>query len=332
MSALLMPRVSYLRLLPLAVLLTSLECLAAPQIGTTPVPDGGRADLEQRFLNLVAPEAPGGELPTSVTREPLLETSLLLPQSSEKPEYYSNLYKRFGLSVGGAALQNFNTSLRVDSDVLVGASLDLENTLGVDDRATVVRLDSFWHWNRRNGIELSYFDIRRSGSRTTAQDINFGQIFVPAGTGVKTTFNTTILKFDYRYNFVADERTVIGASIGLHTMGIDTTLETTTGAAVDEEFKAALPMPLLGLHFEYALSHTWKLISSVELLQLDLGSYSGVISDRRLTIEHNPFKNFGWGLGYNGFSLDAKADGNGSLSARVEYEFQGLMLFARWYM
>jgi hypothetical protein len=320
-------------MIPVALCMVQRPCVAAPQAASSVVDLGllsAPAPSDARWDALMVPD--GGQ-PTESNSS--LSTANLRPgplQDADASEYYPNLYKTFGLSIGGAAYQNFNTNLRVDSDVIVGASLDLEDTLGVDDRARVVRVDSFWHWNRRHGVDFSFYNIGRSGERVTDRDINYGNIFIPAGTGVKTKFDTTMVKLAYRYNFVSDYRTVIAASAGLHTVAIDASLETTSGAAVDEDFKAALPMPVVGLHFEYALSRTWKLITSMELLQMDLGSYSGVLNDRRLTIEHNPFKNFGWGLGYNGFSLNARADGNGSLSAKVEYEFQGLMLFLRWYM
>jgi len=274
-----------------------MPCYAAPQAegparlaATLAEPEPADA----RWDALMVPD--GGqpaELLSAISADELRSAAV---QEADASEYYPNLYKRFGISVGGAAYQNFNTSLRVDSDLLVGAVLDLEDTLGVDDKSSVLRIDAFWHWNKRHGLDFSYYDIGRSGSRTVSQDINFGNITIPAGTGVHTTFDTTILKLAYRYNFVSDYRTLIGASFGLHTIGVDAGMETTTGAALDESFKAALPMPVLGLHFEYALSRSWKLTSSVELLQIDLGDYSGVLSDRRLSIEHNPFHNFGWGL------------------------------------
>ena len=71
--------------------------------------------------------------------------------------------------------------------------------------------------------------------------------------------------------------------------------------------------------------------TTVEVLQVDLGANSGFLSDRRLTVEHDTFQNFGWGLGYNGFTLDAEVEGEGRLSSKVNMEYQGLLLYLRWY-
>lgn len=245
-------------------------------------------------------------------------------------EPYANLYRTFGLSIGGAAYENFDTTLRVDSDSLVGAVVDLEDTLGVDDSSAVLRADAFYNFDQFHGIGLGYYDIRRSGTRTLAEDITFGDRTFLAGSSVDTEFNTKVLKLAYRYNFVADHRTKIGASAGFHTMEIQTSLNAST-LSVDESFRATVPLPVFGMYWEYSLSPSWKLLSSVEVLQLDIGYARGYLSDTRLSLEHDLFEHFGWGFGYNGFKLDATIEGEGRLTGRVEYDFQGLMLFVRCY-
>ena len=312
---------------------------------------GCRAAPQQELASLehaVAPPA-HAEVPPAAAPAPQPATIALSP-SSPQPESllphsgmgasaaqdapaepYPNLYKRFGLAVGAAAYSNFNTTLRVDSDLLVGAVLDLEDTLGVDESSTVLRLDTFYSFNKRHRIDASFYDISRGGSRGIDEDIQVGDVVIPAGSSVDTDFDTLLFKVAYRYNFIADTRTAIGASFGLHGMRIDASLAA-ENIAIEESFKATVPLPVLGLHWEYALSPTWKLLTSVELLQVDIGDARGFLSDRRLTIEHNPFRNFGWGLGYNGFELDATIEGDGSLTGIVDYSYQGMMLFLRWYM
>jgi hypothetical protein len=252
------------------------------------------------------------------------------PPTASTTTQYPNLTQKFGLSLGVAAYSSFDTSIRVDSDTLVGAVVDLEETLGVDQSTSVGRLDGFYRFNPRHQVDFAYYDISRSGVRGIDEDIQVGEVVLPSGFEINTKFDTTIFKIDYRYNFVSDERTRIGASFGFHTLSFDTAFMTVSGT-VEETFKAALPLPLLGLHFEYALSPKWMLLSTVEVLQVDLGAYSGFISDRRLTLEHNTFENFGWGFGYNGFTLDAEVEGEGRLSSKVNMEYQGLLLYLRWY-
>jgi hypothetical protein len=301
--------------------LAGLIAFLAASAPTASVPVANAADPFGPLTPFLREAAP---LPPPRAFEP---DSLPVENHTEAERYSPNLYRQFGLSLGVAAYDNFDTTLRVSGEIL-GASLDLEDFLGVDDSDTIGRIDAHYSFNRRHRIDVSYYDIRRSGSRTIGQDIVIGDETIPAGT-IDTFFNTKIIKLDYRYNFVADYRTVIGASIGAHTMLIDLGVSN-EAFAVDSEFDAAAPLPLLGLHAAYALSEKWSLNGSVEFLQFDVDAYRGFINDTRLTIEHDTWEHFGWGIGYNGFTVDGDID-DGRLHADLEYGYQGLMLYLRCY-
>lgn len=244
-------------------------------------------------------------------------------------EHYPNMYRRFGASLGMALLGNFNSQVSVGTDFLVGASLDLEDTLGIGESDFIGRLDSHWAFSPRHRIDFSLFDINRSGTRTVGEDIDFGEVVIPAGE-VDTTFNTMVLKLSYRYNFVADTRTAIGFSAGFHTMGIDLGLDSTSGS-VEESFDVTAPLPVIGLHGEYALSERWKILSSIELFQIDIGYFSGYLQDSRLAIEHDTFEHVGWGVSLNGFRMGADME-DGPLTAEIEYAYQGVIIYLRGYL
>ncbi len=250
-----------------------------------------------------------------------------LPPAQEA-EPYPNMYRTFELSLGLAAYDNFDTSMQISSDVGVGALLDLEDLLGLEDNQSVFRADAFYRFSPRHRINMSYYDIGRSGSETIVEDIVIGDVTFPAGSGVDSKLDTTILKLSYQYNFVADLRTAIGASIGLHTMRLDTEFKTQTGGGFQESFKATAPLPVLGLHGEYALSPKWKLLGSAEFFQIDMGTFDGFLADNRLSLEHNLFEHVGWGIGFNSFTLDASVEDD-DLTADVEYAYQGLMIYVR---
>jgi hypothetical protein len=249
--------------------------------------------------------------------------------SADEETHYPNMYRRFGLSAGAALYSNFDTTVQVSGDAGAGTVLDLEDFLDVDENNLVARLDAFYSFTPRHRIDLGVYDISRDGSKTTADDITIGDVVIPAGR-VETSLDTLIVKLAYRYNFVADTRTAIGASFGFHTMGIDLALESADVLNVDEKVKMTAPLPVIGLHAEYALGERWKLLGSAELFQVDLGFAGGFLADNRLAIEHDLFDHVGWGLALNGFQLDADVE-DGSLNADLEYAYQGAMLFLRAY-
>jgi hypothetical protein len=205
----------------------------------------------------------------------------------------------------------------------------MEDFLGLDDSNFIGRLDAFYAFSRRHRVDISVFDISRDGTRTVAEDLQIGNVVIPAGE-VDTSLDTLIIKAAYRYNFVADTRTAIGASLGLHTMGIDLALESPE-FEVSESFRATAPLPVIGLHGEYALSERWKLLASMELFQVDLGFAQGFVGDNRLAIEHDLFDHVGWGLAINGFRLDAEIV-DSPQTADLEYAYQGVLLYLRGYL
>lgn len=269
---------------------------------------------------------PEAEAASSLARWFVPEDADAKSTGIDEEGYYRSLYRRFTLSVGAAAYAKFNTNFQVDGDASVGANVDGEDLLGLDDSSVVARIDATYAFNRRHSLQLSYYDIDRDGERTIPNDIQVGDVLIPAGE-VDTEFATEIIKLTYRYNFVTDPRTVIGASFGIHLMQIDLAVRSIS-FNVEETFKVAAPLPLVGLHGAYALSEKWKLAAAAEFLQFDLGDYRGLISDVRLTLEHDTFENFGWGIGLNSFRSDAKVEDD-DLSTELEYGYQGVMLYLR---
>ena len=311
---------------PLATLIASTWCAALPPVPAPIAGDEHALELTDRASPLPAP-------PAAATSPELLAAGMALlerPSMTQDPDpepAYPNMYTTLELSLGMADYDNFDTSLQVRADEGVGTLVDLEDLLGMDENQAVFRADTFYRFAKRHRLNLSYYDIGRDGSKTTSQDITIGNVTFPAGSGVKSELDTLIVKLSYQYDFVADERTAIGASLGLHAMKVDSEFKTQSGS-IKETFNATAPLPVIGLHGEYALSPTWKLAASAEVFQVELGDFGGFLADNRLSIENNLFRNVGWGLGFNGFTLDAHMD-DSSLTGDLEYSFQGLMLYLR---
>jgi hypothetical protein len=302
-----------------------------------PADENGRMLTTIGLLACLSPTlgTAGESTPLSLTEvlaaertEAFVDDGQALPPPERLP-VYASLSRRFELKLGGGLYGNFDTALTVSSDVLVGAKLDLEDTLGIDDSKSVFRLDANYAFSPRHELRLGAFDLNRSGSRTIGEELEIGEVVIPAGSSLDSEFGTTIFKLAYLYNFVADHRTMIGLSAGLHTMRIDTAFATTTGS-IEESFKATAPLPVFGLHSEYALSRKWRMLGSIEFFQLDIGEFEGGLTDLMLGLEHDLFEHVGWGFAYNGFNMDATFEDD-PLKADLVYQYQGLLLYLRCY-
>jgi hypothetical protein len=272
------------------------------------------------------------ETDTNVGAAGLSDPFPLPSARGEDAEPYANIYRKFSVSLGGALYDNFHSEAQVSGDAGVGTIIDFEDLLKVDDNRQVGRVDLHYSFNQRHWLDATYYDIRRSGSsRPTEQDIEFGDIIIPEGSQVDSDFDTRIFKIAYRYNFVTDERTVIGGSFGIHSMNLKVAVDA-GGAGLHESFSQELPLPLVGLHGAYALSKKWSLLADAEILQFDVGDFSGYVSDNRLSLNHDTFDNFGWGVALNGFYIDGSAEGDHGLESEVKYGYNGLLLYLRFYM
>lgn len=193
----------------------------------------------------------GPLLPQDVAEQAAQSTTPQEPAPAHE-EYYDNIYHTFELDAGGALYGDFNTELQVSTPAVIGAILSLEDELGVSQSASVLRADMQYKFNRRNGLQLSYYDIRRDGEKTIPNDIIVGGVTIPAGS-VETEFDTLILKFNYQYNFVAEPRVLIGASIGVFWINLQTSIRSQT-VNIEQSFEGNAPLPVLGLHGSYALA------------------------------------------------------------------------------
>ncbi|MFT7671253.1 MAG: hypothetical protein ACI8X5_003970 [Planctomycetota bacterium] len=244
-------------------------------------------------------------------------------------EYAENINRTFGIRLGGVAYANFDTTVQVSSETGVGAVLDLEDFLGIDTSHSVVRMDMHYAFNRRHRVDLGYYDINRSGQRNLIDPIDIGDTTFPGGETI-TRMRTRILKLAYRYNFVTEPKTNIGASFGIHTMRIGLDFTSANGS-FDESVHATAPLPLFGLHGSHSLSENWALYASGEFFALKLDEFAGAITDIRLGLDWDVFDHVGLGLEFNTFNMaaDVKSDG---LTADLEYGYGGLGIYLRGYL
>ncbi len=91
----------------------------------------------------------------------------------------------YTLRVGAELIADFNSELRLDSENLgSGTSIDLEDDLGLESSTAFARVDLELRFDRRNAVELAYYNIERSSARVLGQDIQFGENLFPEGASV----------------------------------------------------------------------------------------------------------------------------------------------------
>ncbi len=247
---------------------------------------------------------------------------------------------QFVLSFGGEIFSSFDSELRLESKAIGGGGteLDFEDDLGFDESTDSVRIDSSWVIDdaRVHRLDFSFFNIRRQSSYRIDREIEWGGNTIPIQSDVTAFFKTAIYKLSYRYNILAEKRYEFGMGLGLHMSRLGVGIGA-TGVSVSEEFRMTVPMPVVGMGGRFSFTPQLHLTGAIDALYVKFSGLDGVLDDRqveglvldsRVALEYDLLRNFGVGLGVNYFRLNANY-GNRIAQLALDYEYQGLMFYAR---
>ncbi len=226
---------------------------------------------------------------------------------------------RFQIDFGGFFVSRADTTVSLNSKiggvVTVGTQIDFHQDLDLPDSDTVPRIDGYYRWGKRSRVDFSYFKIDRSGTVTTQQDINWGDITIPAGTPLVSSFlDEEVLKVTYGFSFFNSPRAELGVDGGLFIADISVGVSCPGGGAGDcatpqrETADVTAPLPVVGAYFRYNISHRWRFVGKADFFFLEFGDYKGSLTDIRLNLEHHTWKHAGFGFGINGIQTTLDYD------------------------
>jgi hypothetical protein len=243
-------------------------------------------------------------------------------------------WSRYQVGAGGF----FNA---VDSNVMlgvqgVGINIDVEELLGLDASTTVFRLSGFWRYtqNRRHRLELSWFAIRRDNEHVIDRNIDLGDTLFLKGTSLKSSMDIDIFKVGYSYSFFQDDRIDLALTAGLFVMpaGFEASASKDTVRSIRSADITA-PLPVLGFRTDTRLTQNWYLRSGFQFFYLEIGDFRGGISDLMGSVEYNPYRNLGFGLGFESFRLTVEAEGGDypgvDFNGRMDFDYVGILFYVR---
>lgn len=249
-----------------------------------------------------------------------------LPVYAQQGKNFWMANDRNSVNIGGFAA-DFQTELRLSSRTLgIGTKIDLEDDLGMDSDRLLARIDGYYRFSRRHRIEYSLLDVSRSGSVRVKRDITAGDLFIPAGTPVKSEFKMAVLKGAYTYSFFQNRKVDLGVSAGITGLYFDADLAASLIGTEDAETFA--PYPIYGLRLAYAFSRKLFLRASIDYFEIEQGDIEARVLDGLIALEHKTWKNVGLGGGYNAVDLEGENiedNDEGSL------EYKGLLVYAKIY-
>lgn len=240
----------------------------------------------------------------------------------------------FSVSLGGF-LTTMNSNISIAGQEMgIGVNLNLEDALGLSTSSTVIRGEAEYNFGskKRSHVRLGYFGLIRNASKILETELEIGGSVFPIGTEIDSKFNMQIYRGMYDYAFFRDERIMLAASVGIYVLPLDFSLR--TGQIINESASIIAPLPVLGFRTAYLITPKVSLKQNVEFLYVKTASIKGLISDLNFWLEYNPFKHFGFGLGFNTFRFNFSAYdtiGRRDFKGTLSTEFAGLLFYGRYY-
>jgi hypothetical protein len=255
--------------------------------------------------------------------------TLVLRARAESDKAQEKPWERFSLNLGGG-ITFLKSDVRIGSES-TGISVNVEDALGLDTDMVVLRAEGILRLgeSRRHRLDFGYFDLSRSGTKTTGRDITIGNTLYPTGTTVDTEFDLKLFKGAYSYSLVQDDRIDFGLGAGLYVAPIDFRVSNSVSGA-REESSSTSPLPFLELHIDYGLTPKLFLKQKLDLFYAEYKDFKGRLVDASIGLEYNIWKHFGLGLAFNIFSLHVEDKGDATnLKGSIDLAFSGLMLYGK---
>lgn len=257
----------------------------------------------------------------------ILFSQFALAEESENKDYSNEPWERAALYLGAFFIDaNSDLSLGIQGSGLPKVTVDAEDALGLDENFTAFRADAFWRITRRNRVDFTYYKMNRNGSTFIGIDIPE----FPIGERVKTDFDISILRGSYAWSFFKNEHFDLGIAGGLYGMSIDYKMRSENSGNI-EKTDFTVPLPVLGLRGNFALTPKWFIRQNVDYFYVNIGDYEGHLVDLGVALEWNALKYLGLGVGYNFVSMDLNYSGSDDFLEEINMSYGGVQAFAKFY-
>jgi hypothetical protein len=217
-----------------------------------------------------------------------------------------------------------STTAQLDSQSLgVGTVVDLQNTLGMADNAWGPDAEFRWRMSEHWRLEVNYFYISETGSKTIDQDIQWGDVIYPVSAQVTSKLNFGDLRTSVGYSFYKTSDKELGVGLGLHWLWWQASLSSQTQGTEGGDLLA--PLPVLSIYGGFALNEQWSVSARVDEFSLTYQQYHGGITSLAFNLLYQPFRHVGFGVGYTGLFLNfsATSSGAGSFQGKLNQNLQG---------
>jgi hypothetical protein len=275
------------------------------------------------FLATAAPSSVTPEVPLpslASLSAPSAIVSSEGPQIPNHPSLTDTWY--FGL---GTTFLNSNTQAELSGSSGAGGVIDFEDAFGLAENKWAPEALARWRFSERWRLEFEYFSLNRSNSRTTQNDITWGDTTIPAGTNVKGSFDTTVLRVSCGYSFFKTQDKELGVALGFHVTKFEAGLDAPGFSTKDG--KVLAPLPVVSMYGQFALTDEWAVQGRLDALRIQYDPFYGNVLSIGVDALYQPWRHLGFGIGWRTLQISggvSASDWEGDITT----EYTGPILFA----
>lgn len=266
--------------------------------------------------------------------------TLGLSLSASGADFPEGAVKPFQFNLGGS-WNSFDTQARLDVTrggvVTAGTTVDFEKLLDIPVMDQNFIVTGQWRFSRVSYVQAGFQSMKRAGTRLATEEIRWDDATYGVGVQIDGNFDSTEVYLGYRWDAFKADNVRLGMTIGVSYYEIASGL---LGAATvtypdgsikseiaSKGFDVKLPVPVIGLVGEGAISSQFTFNFYARALFINTGDFSGGTVAGGITFKWYFMENLGLGAGADITSLQIKkyVDDQNTWSAR--YSFSGPKLF-----
>jgi len=218
------------------------------------------------------------------------------------------------------------TSIQIESaDGSVGTTIGGESTLGWEERTAAPFLSVGYNFNHRHSLLLSYWSIRRDGTKSINVDIKVGDENYAIGTTIDSQFRTDIYRLTYVYNLYSSQDSSVALLAGLHITDMRFKLRAIGNISslnFETDASAVAPLPTFGISSSTRFGENWYLSLWIQGLKLRYENVEGRLNNTSLSVTYKPHKSVYYNFGVTSFDLTVKGT-DGDIAGEFIYKYSG---------
>jgi hypothetical protein len=210
---------------------------------------------------------------------------------------------------GGALWAESNVTANLNTGPIgVGALIDFEDDMGLDESSLIGLFAVRWHFLERWQLEVEYFKLDRDNEKQIQRTIDWGNLDVPIDAVATGTFNIEDFRVGVGWSFFRSKDKEVGFGLGAHVAKLEAGLSTRNFGS--QAANQTAPLPFFTVYARFALTDRWLLSMRIDRLSLDTGDIDGKVFSSGAEFVYQPWRHVGIGLGFRdiNFQISSVSD------------------------